>query len=116
MSANPLDEDLLNEDLISFKVAARELGDTHYSSVARWARNGINGVVLESVLVGGKRRTSRQAVRRFITKVNAAADGNVMPAKSSRRRQREIEWAERVLDGLGIGAGRAVNKLKRNRG
>lgn len=65
--------DLLAEDLISMSQAAREIpGGVHIGTLYRWADGGIKPVggkekvKLETVRVGTKRRTSVQALHRFL--------------------------------------------------
>jgi len=63
--SNPLT--LLAEDLLRLSEVPRELpGRTDVSTVWRWAQRGISGVKLETVKIGGKKLTSRQAISRFI--------------------------------------------------
>jgi hypothetical protein len=60
------------EQLISLREAARMLPRRrrgkrpHISCLYRWTTTGCQGVILESVMVGGTRCTSREAVGRFI--------------------------------------------------
>jgi hypothetical protein len=42
----------------------------HPETVARWARKGCRGVRLETVLLGGRRYSSVEAVNRFITRLS----------------------------------------------
>lgn len=56
---------LLTEDLVSLGEVARELG-IHCSGPYRWLHRGVRGVRLESIRIGGKLLTSRQAVSRFL--------------------------------------------------
>ena len=42
----------------------------HRDTISRWARLGCRGVRLESVLLGGRRYTSLEAIERFITKLS----------------------------------------------
>ena len=55
-------------------------------SVARLTRTGCCGIVLESVMAGGRRCTSVEAVQRFIWAVTEYRDDQVKPKKESRRR------------------------------
>lgn len=57
---------LLTEDLVSLTQVAQEL-DVHVSAPYRWLHRGVRGVRLESVRIGGKLLTSRQAVNRFLS-------------------------------------------------
>lgn len=40
----------------------------------RWRRKGVHGVRLATVMVGGRRKTSVEAVRRFSAEITAVAD------------------------------------------
>ncbi|MCS7466126.1 DUF1580 domain-containing protein [Stieleria sp. ICT_E10.1] len=44
----------------------------HVSTVWRWYRTGVRGVRLEAVKIGRSVITSRQAVTRFLTHLNAS--------------------------------------------
>jgi hypothetical protein len=46
----------------------------HYSTLKRWAYEGINGVVLETLKIGRRRFTSLQALERFVERLNGASD------------------------------------------
>lgn len=56
---------LLSEDLVSLGEVAQEL-DIHISGPYRWRHRGVRGVRLETIRIGGKLLTSRQAVTRFL--------------------------------------------------
>lgn len=47
----------------------------HLSACYRWMRSGLSGIRLETVLVGGQRFTSREALNRFWHRVTAVRDG-----------------------------------------
>ncbi|MBN8600539.1 MAG: DUF1580 domain-containing protein [Planctomycetes bacterium] len=47
----------------------------HLSACYRWMRSGLSGVRLETVLVGGQRFTSKEALNRFWHRVTAVRDG-----------------------------------------
>ncbi len=65
------------EELISLADAARLLPARrrgkrpHISCMYRWTTVGCRGVVLDSVMVGGTRCTSREAIARFIGRLSA---------------------------------------------
>ena len=62
---NPLD--LLTEDLIRLNEVPKVLPSrVDVSTAWRWAMRGVGGIKLETVKIGGKKMTSRQAVTRFI--------------------------------------------------
>jgi hypothetical protein len=64
---DPATESLMSLDAAREAVPCRPAAST----VWRWAREGVRGVTLETVRVGGRRFTSAEAVRRFIDRLNA---------------------------------------------
>ncbi len=86
------------------QIASQLKSRPHVATLARWTTRGIRGVRLESCLVGGRRCTSLQAVRRFIASTSAAAKSPlqqqaITSSKSVRtRRQR----AAKDLDSRGM--------------
>lgn len=59
---------LLAEDVIPLRDVPNELPRRiDVSTVWRWAERGVGGIKLETVKIGGKKMTSRQAVSRFIS-------------------------------------------------
>jgi len=63
--------DTTTEELVSFRKAADLFpSGPHPATVWRWSQRGVRGVRLESILVGGKRFTSREAIERFIAASN----------------------------------------------
>lgn len=92
----------LNESLFTLKAAAKLLpGHPHYATLFRWAQRGCRGIRLETILVGGIRYTSREALDRFI----AACSGLSAPVPivaTSKQRQRQIAAAKRELEAAGL--------------
>lgn len=73
----PMPIDPLQEQLLSFNDAAALLPVTARPSAAtwwRWWRRGVHGVKLETLAIGGRRLTSREAVARFITATTLATE------------------------------------------
>lgn len=63
--------DLLTEDTITLNEACKELpGNPHVSTLWRWKDRGVDGVKLETIKIGTKHFTSRQALTRFLEKTN----------------------------------------------
>jgi hypothetical protein len=94
---------MLNEQLLSLSEAARSQPvRRNVSTLWRWVQRGVRGVRLQTILVGGRRYTSREALERFSMEVTAAADGKSPPARTPRQRQRDIEKAEAELAKAGI--------------
>ena len=69
--------DLSQEHLVTLTEASRIIpGSPHFSTLWRWYQRGIRGTRLETVIVGGRRFTSREAIKRFIARTTAARDGH----------------------------------------
>ncbi len=83
----------LSESLLTLSAAAREMPNSrggrgvNVSTLWRWVQRGSHGVRLESVMIGGIRYTSREALERFVAATTAAADGTAIPTRTSRQRQ-----------------------------
>lgn len=86
-----------NENLLTIGQAAKSQPNrrgtrgVHIATVWRWIVSGCRGQKLETVLIGGIRFTSREAIERF----HAAINGESVTATPVDR-QRAIERAERV--------------------
>lgn len=72
----------------------------HASTIYRWAMNGVHGVRLEVIRVGGSLCTSLEALQRFCERCTDPS--NRPPSSTSKSREREIKKAERELDAAGI--------------
>jgi hypothetical protein len=93
----------LDERLISLSEAAALLpGHPALSSLWRWHARGIRGTQLETVVIGGRRYTSREALERFMAATTAAADGQPTPAPDAKQRHQAVARAESVLTAAGI--------------
>lgn len=99
--------DIQKEELVSLAEAAasmpcgRKERSPDVKTLYAWTKNGCRGVVLESVQIGGRRCTSKEAICRFIESLTAQA---ALPqCRNGKRaddvRQKELE-AE--LDRLGV--------------
>lgn len=70
---------VLSEDLCTFAEVTKMIREQqstskmHVSTVHRWCLRGVKGHKLESVRVGGRLLTSRQAVHRFLNALNTDA-------------------------------------------
>lgn len=95
----------LHEHLLTLAEACRRMpGRPSICSLWRWYRHGVRGAKLETVVIGGRRYTSIEALERFAEATTAAADGQPRPVRTARQRQRVIESAERELLREGIGS------------
>jgi len=79
-------------------------GRPSLASVYRWMTNGVRGARLETIVVGGQRFTSIEAIQRFIERTTANSPGASapVPRPTSRQREAAIRKAERELERAGI--------------
>jgi hypothetical protein len=93
-----------NERLLRIRKAPKFVpGNPHVATVWRWILHGVRGHKLESILVGGQRFTSVEAIERFIAATTATANGEPAPIRSPQQRERAAERAGRELTKLGVG-------------
>ncbi len=72
-----------HEHLMSFSAAAKSLpGRPNIATLWRWRTHGVRGVKLETILVGGRRYTSQEALERFSERITAAANGEPSPHRT----------------------------------
>jgi hypothetical protein len=91
-----------NETLLSLTEAAKTLpGRPNITTVWRWRNRGVRGVRLETVLSGGRRFTSLEAIRRFQDRVTAAADGEPVQVRTPKQRAADHAAAEAELQKAG---------------
>ncbi|WP_391483997.1 DUF1580 domain-containing protein [Aeoliella mucimassa] len=65
----------------------------------RWLLKGTRGVAIESVFIGGRRFTSREACSRFINATSAPKPSQKRPASEQRE---AVRVAQSILDQFGI--------------
>lgn len=112
--------DISAETLLTLSAAAKRIPGrngkgVHLGTIGRWAFDGRRGVVLESLVIGGQRYTSVEALQRFVERLNGASleDESTPAAPSLLEREREILAAERKIFpagmvGQGIAAGHGI--------
>lgn len=71
---------ILTEDVVSLKEAQREIEKVMQtrldrSTIHRWALRGVKNVKLDSVRLGGKTLTSKQAINRFLVELTEKSNG-----------------------------------------
>lgn len=92
-----------NERLFPLTDAAKEVPHRpNVTTLWRWQTRGIRGVKLETLLVGGRRMTSREALSRFFAATTAAADGDVVRNETPAQRARSVDRAEQRAAELGV--------------
>lgn len=90
------------ESLIPFQQAAREIpGQPSISTLHRWRMSGVRGRKLETVLVGGIRFTSKEAIRRFI-EAGQPPESPLPRPRSAGRRTKDSQAARDELGRLGV--------------
>lgn len=89
------------ETLIRFQEAGRRIpGNPSVCALHRWRISGVRGAKLETLLVGGTRFTSVEAIARFIFAQNS--DQTPTPAITAKQRRVQAETANRVLQEAGL--------------
>ena len=90
------------ETLLTFDDARTAFpGDRRLSlaTLHRWRLHGVRSVRLETVLIGGLRYTSREAISRFIAAQNAP--DVPVPAITANQRRKQSEAARGELERMG---------------
>ena len=78
-----------DEELIPISQVPAELSNRpHKSTVWRWIQRGCRGVRLATVLIGGRRYTSKEAIADFVAGTTAAAGRTTGSGSSAPRRAR----------------------------
>ena len=92
------------ETLLTFEDARTAFpGDRRLSlaTLHRWRLNGVRNVKLETLLIGGLRYTSREAIDRFIASQNAD-DNPATPVITLTQRRKQSEAARTELERIGV--------------
>lgn len=96
-----MDYDLFSEEQLTLTQVAKHEG-VNLSTVWRWWIKGVRGVKLETFVVGGRRFSTRPALRRFKERCTAVANGTSPNVRTSAQRERDIARAEAELAKMGI--------------
>lgn len=95
--------DISSESLLTITAATKTLPNRpSLSTLWRWIQRGTHGVKLETVLLGGRRYTSREALQRFFERTTAAADGTAVKVETPTQRRRRLDRVKRELSAVGI--------------
>jgi len=93
--------DIQHEQLRLLTEAPRDIpGRPHISTVIRWSSKGIRGGHLETVLIGGRRFTSVEAIARFIDRLSRPA--GMALTVSDNAPARSAAWVRQELDAAGF--------------
>jgi excisionase family DNA binding protein len=94
--------DLATETLLTLEKAAERLLVSK-ATLQRWITHGTKSVRLEAAKVGGRWRTSEEAIQRFsdcLTPGHGAPTSQQTSARMTKERQRHLEQVDRHLDEL----------------
>lgn len=96
--------DIHAERMIPFTEAPEHIpGRPSLATVHRWRLRGARGARLESVLVGGKRFTSAEAIQRFIEATTRGAEGDDVPRlETNKARAKRLERVDAELAAAGF--------------
>ena len=95
--------DVFNEETLNLNKAAGLLPERpHASTLWRWYKRGLRGIKLETIVIGGVRHTSKEALQRFIDRTTAEHDGIDSSQAPCRKRAAAIAKAEAELEAAGI--------------
>lgn len=78
------------------------IGDPAIATRWRWCLRGLRGgVKLETILIGNRRYTSKEAVTRFVQALNTPKD-NPSKVVTQSQRERQTETSRRKLKAAGV--------------
>ncbi len=95
--------DATTEELLSLTEAARLVPrrrggkGAHVATLYRWAKDGLRGVVLQTLQVGGTRCTSREALQRFFERLTEEPAG-AAHAEEPQEERVERSWSVMVCN------------------
>jgi hypothetical protein len=93
---------------LDFLPQRREGKRPNASTLWRWALHGIKGIRLETVMAGGVRVTSAEAIQRFFERLTGLAESgrasvsSPEPPRLPAHRRKQIAAAEKKLAAAGI--------------
>jgi hypothetical protein len=95
--------DIQTETIVSISEARQHVpGQPSVPTLWRWVLSGTRAGKLESVLIGGRRYTSIEAIQRFAHQSTAGADGKAVTTQTAAQRKLAIQQAEAACDRDGI--------------
>lgn len=97
--------DVINGDLISLAEAAKILPkrrgkSVHLNTIHRWTRQGIRGVILETIRIGGSVYTTANAVQAFCDRLSQPKRTSGVLMSPDRRRAYELARAQLRAEGF----------------
>jgi len=96
--------DVTSEQMIPFQKASSHVpGRPHISTLHRWRSRGARGARLESLLIGGRRYTSVEAIQRFLAAGTDEPEDDQKEKYPLSPRDHKEHDVERQLDEIGLG-------------
>ena len=98
-------EKLLTPAEIAQHIPRRRAGKKcNVATIHRWFVDGVRGIKLESICVGGTKCSSVAALQRFFDELTAQSEGQPVqqPQRITKARRKQIEAAERRLEKAGV--------------
>lgn len=98
--------DWSEESILTFVEVAKRMPrrrrgrPVNVATIHRWAKNGVRGVRLESLRLGGGLVTSVEALQRFAESLTAGDGQRVV--RTSAQRERAADRAEAELEAAGV--------------
>ena len=95
--------DIQNETLMTVREISESLPThPHIGTIWRWYARGLHGIRLDTVMIGGRRMSSREAMQRFTEQTTAHRDGTPTPSQTAKQKQRSLDDADKTLREAGI--------------
>lgn len=95
--------DLIPISQVPERLPSRRGKKVHISTIFRWASNGVGGVRLRTVRIGGARYTSDEELHQFIAQVSSARRlGNPLDSAEGKSRHVRDESTSQVLRSNGL--------------
>jgi hypothetical protein len=105
--------DSKTETVLTFAEASKRLRTRpDISTLHRWRQRGIRNQKLETLLVGGRRCTSIEALERFFAAATAAGVHVIDPMPAVNEREVQIRAAENELDANEVRIPRSISRSK----
>ncbi len=94
--------DIDHETMRLLTQAAKDVpGRPSISTLMRWASKGIRGVTLETVLIGGRRYTSVEAIGRFVRRLSSSPTETESPPRPQNLNHSDLS-TQQELDAAGL--------------
>ena len=95
--------DIAKEEMIPFKQVPKWCGKNmgkrvHRSTIRRWMFRGVRGVKLETIMIHGKRFTSKEALLRFFTTTKESGSRSEVSSSKTQKQSARLRASEVNLE------------------